>query len=144
MTSQTIYILSGIALFIAALIGNLIYTHRELLKKSTISHWHDWEIKAASCLPSFVFLYYSLGNVKYEVLRIICPALVLSIWFLVWFDGLYGLRVANDFFYRGTATGENAAKTDRFFRRFPAFIVAIMKIFACIATLYLYIKMIEK
>jgi len=142
MTSQTIYILSGIALFIAALIGNLIYTDHELKKKSVISHWHDWEIKCISCLPAIFFFGIALDNVKWFIYGL--PFLMSAAWFWTFFDGIFGLSVAHDFFYTGTATGKNAANSDKILRSIPTFLQAILKISSCVITAYLYIKMIEK
>lgn len=138
---QIIFLSLGVLAFVLALIGNLIYTHRELLKKSTLSHWHDWKIKAASGLPAV--LMFSLASVKISfVYRLSLSSILVGFWFLVLFDGFYGLAVANDFFFTGTATGKDAALSDRFLRFIGKPLHILLKGALCGGILYVYIKLL--
>ena len=139
---QVIYLIAGVSSFIGAVIANLIYTDHELKNKSVINHWHDWWVKALSSVPSVVLFALASGNISSLTLRVLLPTIMVMVWFITWFDGLHGLAVDGDFFYTGTATGKNAALSDRFFRWTGRIAHIIIKTFYCSVTLYLYIKLL--
>lgn len=137
--AQIIFLSLGVLTFILALAGNLIYTHRELLKKSTINHWHDWKIKAASVLPSITMFCVATENINLWV-KLSLSSVLVGVWWWTFFDGFYGLAVAKDFFFTGTATGKNAANSDKVLRSIPKWLHIFLKVGGCAVTLYLYIK----
>lgn len=139
---QIIFLSLGVLTFVLALIGNLIYTHRELLKRSTLNHTKDWLIKAASSIPAIIFFFLARSNISSLIMRLSLSSFLAGTWFWVLFDGFYGLAVAKDFFFTGTATGKNAALSDRFLRFIGKPLHILLKVALCGGILYLYIKLL--
>src|SRR5690242_11936219 len=110
--ANIIYLCLGVVFFVLALVGNLIYTDRELKRKSTINHKKDWLIKAFSLGPCVAMIFLARGDISSLTLKALLSTLLVMAWFWVLFSGIYGLRVANDFFFTGTAIGKDAALSD--------------------------------
>lgn len=144
MIPQHYYITGGIITLSLAIWINLIMTHRFILKHKYINHSKHWWMKALASLPAVAL--FSLGvwqNVK-PVFALGFSSIMVTVWFMTFFDGIYGLRTAGNFFYAGTATGKQKSKTDGFFRSMPVWLRALIKVALCAGTLYIYFKLLEK
>lgn len=144
MTTQAYYIIFGVIALALSVWLNLVLTHRYILKHKYINHSKHWWWKALASLPAIAL--FSLGvwqNVK-PVFALGVPIAMVVVWFMTFFDGIFGYKVAGDFFYAGTATGKAKSKTDGFFRALPRWVRAVIKVALCAGTLYLYIIGLSK
>lgn len=138
--SQIIFLSLGVLTFILALTGNLIYTHRELLKRSTLNHTKDWVIKAASCIPPVLMFCLACINISSWLLKLSLSSVLVMAWFWVLFSGIYGIRTGDNFFFTGTQVSKNLAWSDRILKKLKKWMQVGLKLSACGVTLYLYIK----
>lgn len=143
MTVQLYYIAFGVITLALSIWLNLIITHRYILKNKYINHSKHWWWKALASLPAIVLFSLGVWNNVQPVFALGVSAIMVMVWFMTFFDGIYGLRVGGDFFYTGTQVGKGKAKTDGFFRSLPRWARAAVKVALCAVSLYAYIKMIE-
>lgn len=135
---QCIFVISGILLFAGAVYLNLIITNKKLLKREYINHSKQWKTKAVTCLPCVACFSAAIWQTSWWWPASISILLVMA-WFFLMFDGLFGWKVANDFFYTGSAKGKAHAKTDTFLQSMPRVLHIALKLFLCFITTYMYV-----
>lgn len=130
------------AAIISLIAGILICYFHDLkdARNGHINHSRGVKIKwIATILSVILFFLYHNYPIKngWQLVRsfFLCGA-----WFLRLFNGLWGLKVANDFFYRSTAIGKNISKYDRMVLHWPKILYASFEIGLCFLSTYLYIN----
>jgi len=137
---QILFLFLGIFFFICALFANLAWTHKELLKKSIINHKKDWLIKALSSMPGVVLFSLASGNISSLTLRVLLSSSLVATWFWLLFSGIYGWKVARDFFFQGTADASHKAISDKIPRGLSIF----LKLASVTITTYLYVHLFSR
>jgi hypothetical protein len=116
-------IYAAIISLIAAIIINYFNNLKDA-RNGHINHTRAWKIKALSCISSVIlFTLYKTGYhllMEWTTLWASGKSILLTgAWFMFLFNMAWGLKVANDPFYRSTAVGKNLPWSDKLFLHWP-------------------------
>lgn len=128
---------------ILVLAAKLAYDYRQWLKhrnqvntRSITNHSLEWVIMAAVC--AYPVYWFTVHSSLPWPLAALDSAAMISLFIWLFFDGLYNkLRGFNWWF---TGSGEStAANTDKFLKRLPVWLQAVVKVGGVVATAVIYI-----
>ncbi len=105
-------------------------------KNGHINHSKALRIKIVSCLPTLAILA-SFSNWKW-ILAICSSTFLVGAFFMLCFEGAWGMKVANDFFYRSTAIGKNKATSDKIVQNLPKWLYITLKLLMVLFSMYVY------
>jgi hypothetical protein len=113
-----------------------------------INHSRAWKWKAIASFPSGVL--FALGITGWPVpikwhslLSIPVSALLLLCWFMFLFNAVWGIKVANDPFYRSSAVGKNLAWSEKLILHWPKWLYIFSMLGICAGSLLLYLKQLK-
>lgn len=133
---------------VICLIASVIINHfRDLkdAKNGHINHSRAWKWKAIASIPAGVLFSLSITGVPVPIvwsslLSIPVASFLLMSWFLFLFNALWGIRVANDPFYRSTAVNKNLAWSEKIILHWPKWLYIFVMLGLCAGSLIIYIK----
>jgi hypothetical protein len=110
---KAILCIIGIALFLGAILFNVIHDYKIWLKQlnkpaNIRRHNRGWRLKAVTCLLPLLFLSFASNFVWIVALG--SSLLLCLCWFALLFDGGYNIWRGEPFFWRGTDDGNDDAK----------------------------------
>lgn len=115
-------IITAIISLILAVVINYYNNRRDALN-GHINHTKAWKIKALTCFPSVVLFTIYIASAPLAVWNTVLASgksiLLTGAWFMFLFNGLWGWKVAKDWFYRSTAIGKNLPWSDKIFLHWP-------------------------
>lgn len=131
---------AGLTLFTA--VALMVHIDLRDAKNGHINHSRALKWKILSCvIPGACFLL-SLWQSNTWWLAGLISAGMVGIWFTFLFNGLWGLRVDRDWFYRSTAEGKNLSLFDRIVRPWSrSFYIAICCLVTAGITLLYILKL---
>lgn len=134
-------LLSGIALFIGAIVFNVIRNHKIILDKGTVKHTKEWFVKAASCTPCIIA--FALSSNFIWVVALIVSGVMVAANFWMDFDGFLSKVRGHNFFFPGSID-EDDPNSDKFLHSIPIWLGATIKVLLAIGSVYLYIIGLQK
>lgn len=132
---EVILLIFAVLSFIGAVMINY-YNNLRDAKNGHINHSKALRIKIVSCLPTIAILA-SFSNWKW-ILALGSSAFLVGMLFMLCFEGAWGMKVANDFFYRSTATGKNKSNTDKWVQKWSRGFYISVKITLVLLSMYVY------
>lgn len=122
-TLQNILLFAGgITLFAAARI--MVHIDLRDARNGHINHSRSLKWKILSSVLPGLLLSRALWNDNPLWLVILLGTLLTGVWFAFLFNGIWGVIIANDLFYRSTAVGKNLSRFDRFVLHWPKLLYA--------------------
>jgi hypothetical protein len=105
-----------------------------------INHSRSLKFKILSAvLPGACFLI-SLWPTNSWWAAGLIASLMTGLWFAFLFNGIWGLKIADDWFYRSTASGKNLSKFDKLVRSWPKWVYQVVTSTVTGAITTIYIK----
>ncbi len=132
---EPIWIVLAILTFIAAVLINY-YNNLRDAKNGHINHSRALKIKIASCIIP-VLIVASFSNFRW-IWALLTAIFLVGALFVLFFEGIWGIKVANDFFYRSTAVGKNKSETDQWVQFWPKWLYIAVKIAMVLLSMYVY------
>lgn len=113
--------------------------------KHIVQHTREWWLMFCVGIFTTFFFTYATG-VPWEwhlwnlILGIAATSACMSMGFIwIFFSGVYGLKVANDFWYTGVKNNPNKAKSDKFLEKYSKSLQIIIKLTSLITPILFYI-----
>lgn len=131
------------AAFGCLIIGILICYFHDLkdARNGHINHSRGLKIKAGAVSISIILFFLRYNWPIHDWWQLSYSIGFVGAWFLRLFNGLWGLKVANDFFYRSTAVGKNLSGYDRIVLHWPKILYALFECGLCISSTIIYFKL---
>lgn len=124
-----------ISLILAVLIN--YFNNLKDARNGHINHTRAWKIKAVTCIPAVIlFTIHKTGlqlSMEWVTLWASGKSILLTgAWFMFLFNATWGIKVANDPFYRSTAVGKDLPWSDEIFLHWPKWLYILFML--CLVT----------